>query len=544
MGGISLEGGNSVAVDAQGNVYTTGYFQGNADFDPGPGTYTLSSGGSAIFVSKLDASGNFIWAKAMGGSNLQNGANSIAVDANGNVYTSGEFIDTVDFDPGPGSYTLSTNPGFYNIFISKLDASGNFVWAKAIGPAGSNYSYALALDVFANVYITGTFFGTVDFDPGVGIYNLTSGSQVNNLYVAKFDVNGNFIWAKHMNGVSSSYGAFGWSIGVDNSGNVYTEGTFSGEIDFDPGVSTYTLSSLNGSFISKLDASGNFLWAKQIDGVRPNGMALDPNANIISTGFFNGVVDFDPGVGTYTLATLSSSNSIAYISKLDFSGNFIWAKTLNSIPSGTPGAPSSTGKSITTDFLGNVYTTGKFNKTTDFNPGSGVDTLSSMNGNVFLSKLNSSGNFIWAGQIGGNTIDVGYSGPSIASDAASNIYLTGIFFGTCDFNPTVGIFTLNAIGGGDIFTIKLEQNANDVSENFLGDHLSIFPNPSSGIFTIEGEIIKAKIAVYDVIGKCVWSKEYRNETDPKIALGFQPKGIYFLEIMSEGQRTVKKIVID
>jgi len=173
LGGVSSDVGSSIAVDAFGNVYTTGYFQGTADFDPGPGAFNLTSaGGGDIFISKLDASGNFVWAKQMGGTSEDVGY-SIAVDASGNVFTTGYFEGTADFDPGPGTFNL-TSAGNTDIFISKLDASGNFVWAKQLGGTDYDSGVSIALDTSGNVYTTGWFQGTVDFDPGPGTFNLTS----------------------------------------------------------------------------------------------------------------------------------------------------------------------------------------------------------------------------------------------------------------------------------------------------------------------------------------------------------------------------------
>ena len=119
MGGTLTEIGLGNAVDGSGNVYTTGYFEGTADFDPGAGTANLTSAGSSdIFVSKLDANGNFLWAKSMGGTASDIGY-SIAVDGSDNVYTTGYFGGTVDFDPGAGTASL-TSAGGLDIFVSKL----------------------------------------------------------------------------------------------------------------------------------------------------------------------------------------------------------------------------------------------------------------------------------------------------------------------------------------------------------------------------------------------------------------------------------------
>jgi hypothetical protein len=121
----------SIAVDGSGNVYTTGFFTGTVDFDPGPGISNLTCAGDKdIFISKLDAMGNFLWAKSMGGINIDWG-NSIALDGAGNVYTTGFFEGSADFDPGAGSNILSTTgEGDFDLYISKLDPAGNFVLGK------------------------------------------------------------------------------------------------------------------------------------------------------------------------------------------------------------------------------------------------------------------------------------------------------------------------------------------------------------------------------------------------------------------------------
>src|SRR5258706_6482447 len=143
---------------------------------------------------------NFKWAKQMGGTGAYAAGSSTAVDAAGNVYTSGVFSNTVDFDPGPGTYNL-TSTGTYDMFISKLDSSGNFIWVKAMG-GNSSLDIAggssITLDAAGNVYITGTFEGTVDFDPGPGLFTLsvTGNFRTRASFVLKLDSDGNFIWAK------------------------------------------------------------------------------------------------------------------------------------------------------------------------------------------------------------------------------------------------------------------------------------------------------------------------------------------------------------
>ena len=153
MGGTTYypdASGLGIAVDASGNVYATGVFRGIVDFDPGPGTFNLtSSGGFDIFVQKLDASGNFLWARRMGGTDSDVGK-GIAVDASGNVYTTGLFGGTVDFNPGAGTALLAS-AGSSDIFVSKLDASGNFLWAVSMGGTSTDIGFGIAVGASGNV---------------------------------------------------------------------------------------------------------------------------------------------------------------------------------------------------------------------------------------------------------------------------------------------------------------------------------------------------------------------------------------------------------
>lgn len=460
FGGATNDDGFDIAVDDSGNVYTTGSFEGTVDFDPGVGTYNLTSSGlSDIFISKLNASGNFVWAKRIGGNSVYSDEGlSIAVDDSGNVYTTGIFGGTVDFDPGIGTYNLTGSPT--GMFISKLNASGNFVWAKQISGTGAVWGRSIAVDASGNVYTTGDFGGTADFDPGTGYFNLTS-NGLQDIFVSKLDSSGNFIFAKQIGGTNYDYGI---SIAVDGSENVYTTGNFIGTVDFDPsGAGTYNFTSFSiveDVFISKLDASGNFVWAKQIGGTGSDlgqSIAVDASGNVYTTGNFGGTADFDPGVGIYNLTNTFGGYDI-FISKLSSSGNFVWAKNIG----GT--ADNNSAYSIAVDGSGNVYTTGYFKNLVDFDPGAGTYNLGSVGGyDIFISQLDPSGNFILAKQIGGTNDD---NGCSIDVDGNGNIYITGYFWGTADFNPNAsGIFNLSSAGGHDVFVCKFDFLSASISSH-------------------------------------------------------------------------------
>ncbi|MEN7548784.1 SBBP repeat-containing protein [Rapidithrix thailandica] len=444
------KGGNavsqSIVVDSEGNMYTTGYFQGTVDFDPGTGTHDLSPKGAYdIFVQKLDREGNFVWAKSMGGSNFDYGY-SIVVDSEGNVYTTGYFQGTVDFDPGAGIHNLSAK-GARDIFIQKLDREGNFVWAKSMGGSSNDGGYSMMVDAEDNVYTIGYFSETADFDPGAGTHNL-SAKGARDIFIQKLDRDGNFVWAKSMGGSNSNDGQ---SIALDSEGNIYITGYFTGTTDFDPGAGTHNLSAkgyYTDIFVQKLDREGNFVWAKSMGGDDSDvgqSIAVDSEGNVYTTGYFKTTADFDPGAGTHPLSTKGAYD--IFIQKLDREGNFVWAKSMG-------GGSDDLGYSIAVDSENNVYTTGRFQETVDFNPGTGTHHLSAKGDfDIFIQKLDGDGNFVWAKSMGGNSYD---TGRAIFLDQKGSIYTTGYFQETVDFDPGTGISNLNS-GEGTIFIQKLAQ---------------------------------------------------------------------------------------
>jgi predicted outer membrane repeat protein len=449
LGGTGRDRGDNIALDSSGNVYTTGTFTGTVDFDPGPGIYNLTTSGSetGVFISKLDSNGNFIWAKYVDKWSPGGGPFNIAVDSNSNVYTMGDFTGSVDFDPGPEVYNL-TSIGESDIFLFKLDSNGNFIWAKSIGGTSYDSGNDIALDSGSNIYITGSFRDTVDFDPGAGIYNLTCTGQYA-IFISKLDSNGDFVWAKNMSGPNRGTGN---SITVDVDGDVYTTGSFSNTIDFDPNASTYDLTSygVNDIFISKLDSNGDFVWAKNMGGPTSDmsegiEIAIDPIGNVYTTGTFSNTADFDPGPGTYNLTGLASFSDI-FISKLDRNGSFVWAKNIN-------GVMFLNSFGLVVDINGDTYTTGIFENTVDFDPGTGVYNLTTAGGkDIFLSKLDNTGSFLWAKRLGGPSTDSSFD---MVMDSSNNIYATGLFESTADFDPDNGTNNLTSVGDFDVFITKL-----------------------------------------------------------------------------------------
>ncbi|MBI3175959.1 MAG: S-layer homology domain-containing protein [Chloroflexi bacterium] len=321
MGGkYSWAEGYGIAVDAAGNIYTTGHFVGTVDFDPGPGKANLtftSSGAMVSFVSKLDANGNYVLAKITGSSmgTLDAHLLAIVVDTTGNIYTAGNFAGVGDFDPGTGEFNLDCSyPGAQCGFLSKLDGNGNFVLAEKVATGIK----AITLDSGNNILATGydAVLASSYHSPSFPF------PMIDYIVIFKFDNNGNIIWENEMGAQQpNTAGGIGKSIAVDISDNVYVTGAFIGTLDFDPGPGVYTLTSAGDSdiFISKWDSNGNLVLAKGMGGDSYDGgskIAVDTQGNMFTIGSFTGTVDFDPGPGTANLTSHTGGYDI-FVSKLD-----------------------------------------------------------------------------------------------------------------------------------------------------------------------------------------------------------------------------------
>jgi len=466
LGGAGSDRGYSIAVDAFGNVFTTGHFVGTVDFDPGPDSLNLTSAGlDDVFISKIDALGNLVWARQLGGADFDNGL-GISLDGLGNLYIIGAFRGTSDFDPGVNTFSMAS-AGNTDIFICKLDESGDFIWARNMGGTSDDIGHSIAVDASGNVYATGPFQGTADFDPSAGTVNLTATST--DIYICKLDFSGNLLWVKQISGVTNSPNRV---ISLDSFGNVLTTGSFGGTVDFDPGIGTFILTPEGGIdiFIAKFDSSGNFVFAKNIGGTSNDfgaSIFADNLGNVYTTGVFGGVADFDPGVGGFYLTSAGLGD--VFVSKLNALGNFVWGRSFG-------GASNEYGYCIAADDFGNVYTTGYFGGASDFDPGAATYSLTPIGwDDIYVSKLDSAGNFLWVKQSGGLGKDIGFS---LALDASGNVYTTGYFSGTADFDPGIGVYELTSFGGSDIFLQKLtprptvsvfnDVNINCVRENEIG----------------------------------------------------------------------------
>ncbi|HYD21316.1 MAG TPA: SBBP repeat-containing protein [Flavipsychrobacter sp.] len=520
--------GGKIGVDNDGNIYVAGRFNEDFDFDPGPAVFSLSSyGGNHSFVLKLDPFGDFIWVKDMGNQTAIANMSMMCMemDREANIFFACSIGGTatpmtIDVDPGPNVYNIlcPANTG-NDILIEKLDSAGNFMWAKQISGNNDKDPHGLAVDTLSNVYVTGQFRATADFDPDAGISNLTSTASYD-AFIAKYDSAGNYQWAKQ---ISSGFNEAGNDIATDVFGNVVVTGFFdAGTVDFDPGPGVYSITAADRDmFVLKLRSDGGFAWANS---VHPGGndrglrIATDGHGNVYTTGDFFGGADFDPGPGEYWLS------AGVYIQKLDSAGNFAWARAF----------PADVPADITVDQTNDVYLVGSYTSGGDFDPGPGVFTLSGNDGG-FIEKLCGTSLAISADD---STLCVGDQA-QLTTPAITGATYTWTMDGTVIAGSsntitvsTPGVYEVYVTGGcpnasGPLYV----YDCLGVGETMKADRIVIYPNPFDDVIAVKELELNDHIYLIDVTGRAVHS--WQGTKGNTFTTGDLTPGYYLLRIVNE-----------
>jgi hypothetical protein len=405
---------------------------------------------------------SYVWANSTGSQSFSSEIQptAMALDASNNVYTIGTFTGTVDFNPGVGVANLTSSSQNYDTYIQKLDANGNFVSAISLAGNGYTSGQAIETDANGNVYIVGSFDSPVDFDPGATVNSISPlGNQ--DAFILKLNSSGMFQWVKTF-GSANFVSCSALSLAIDNNNDIILSGFFADVVDFNPGPAVNALGATGfaDQFILKLNSAGNFVWAKAFLGSDYiNPYQLTTDAN-------NNIFSSGTFYGTYdfdpgigqTNLSASQTDDI-YITKLNSNGDFIWAKKL-----GNNNYENVEG--LVTDQAGNTYITATFIDTLDTDPGANIVNLITQNDAILILKLNSSGNFVWSKKIDGN----GYTYPeNIDINNQGHIYLTGYFDGVADFDPGNSVYNLTSAGDYDIFISKYDENGNFILAKNIGD---------------------------------------------------------------------------
>ena len=547
FGGSNYENLYGATIDHKNNIYITGAFIGSIDLDPGEDEYIINTPYNHwydTYMVKINSDGELIHAHSTGSIGADF-APMIFVDEGLNYYISGTFATTIDADPGPDSLFFTANYGD-DIFFQKFNKIDQLQWAFHL-ETHDDFDEISEIDVDeeGNTYITGDFTGTVDFDPGEAVYELTS-NGMNDLFVMKLDSNGNLLWAKNIGGW---YEDFGQNIHLTTVGNVLLTGCFKGEVDFDPGYETTVLNSAGSydSFFLNLTSDGEFNWVKKIGGIGPDYISVleaDNNDNIIVGGSFRIQADFDPDPEEEFLLDGSSSMNL-YILKLYENGIFQWVSAFNN-------DESSYVHTIAIDSADNVYFASNFDEVIDIVPGdSSYIVIPVGNTDFFIEKLNTNGEFDSAIIMGSNQFE--YI-KTILLDDMTNLYTVGIFSNSPEYNLNNTSASVTSVGSIDVFIQKIDLTFVDTTTidtthifEYPGIGLSIYPNPNKGNFMIKSSDLNPgiyKLKMLNYTGQTIFEKSVNINGVFEEEIQFSERGAYLIEISdNKSLRIVKRVFI-
>lgn len=452
------------AMDSQGNVYASGIYSGTITIG---NSVTWAGGNADGFLAKYDNDGNPVWVKSFGGA-ADDVALDVAVDSSDNLYITGYFQGAgalaFDADPGPGVYLLEQLSPILSrdCFIIKLDSNGDFVWAKQVSnPSGFNVnedSKSIEVDSAGNVYIGGSFV-YADFDPDPNtsfeLFSTNGGSSPDG-FLLKLDTDGNFVWVKTLGSTGIVEIV---DMEFDTNEDILLGGRFRNTVDLDPNAGTSTFTSNGGDdlFMAKLSSDGDYIWGQAFGG---SGLDVfksihDRPSGVYVEGMFSGTVDLNPTAGTNTY--VSNGPYDAYLSKFDTDGNYEFSYVL-----GGETTALEHFYDIAEGFNGNLFVTGSFNGTTDFD-NSAAEAITTSNGNTdnFLMEMTTAGEYVNHWTTGGaNTEDF----PQLYFNDDNHILTMGAFRSpSVDFNPFAGEDIINVVGfyDGYFSRYNLFNNGND-----------------------------------------------------------------------------------
>lgn len=346
------------AADGQGNVFLAGTYGGQPDFDPTVGTDIVPCN-TGMFTTKLGSDGSYKWTRCVPGTSTI--PNYIAVDRVGNALITGAFAGTLDFNPGAGVDSHTSN-GQSDIFVMKLLNNGDYGWTRTLGSVSAQPNEegrGIAVGSNDTVVIVGRFLDSVDFDPSAGVdTHISAGST--DVFVTQYYADGSYGWTRTLGGAETDYAD---AVSVDRLGNVYFTGyIFGSNIDFDP-TSGVDLHDTSGSFVTSLQTNGAYRWTiTDLSASEGTGVAADGAGRVIVAGIVGAGIEVEG---------LSLGQVPEWIARI------------------TPSTPASaTAQDLAVDSFDNAVIAGSFYESVDFDPSNGMDTHTS-NGSrdVFVTKL-------------------------------------------------------------------------------------------------------------------------------------------------------------
>lgn len=507
----------------------------------------------------------------------------MVTDNKGNVFVAGSFSSQ---ELTIGTIVLKNNGKAFSGadgFLAKYDQNGKVLWASAIGGGAEERIYGISTDTDGDLYVTGEF-----NSPTLKFGNITINCYLNDIFLAKYDPNGNVAWAKDFPGESSE----GLKIACDNDGNIYIVGDFLWDY-FKIDSNTYKSNGGNDFFIMKCDTSGRVVWSKAIGGTSDDyiqNIALDGNGSLYCSGYFISpsltfgkiplnnhtkkgyfsdvfVVKYDTSgkeiwansfggkdddiatgltysnsgdiyfTGWFNSSSIQLGNTTLlksgiynnFIVKMDSASNIAWAKKI---------VTYSLFNIITSDESNNIYLAGSFTSSSVFFG----KTILKNNGShdIFIIKSDSGGNIVWYKTIGGDSEDIP---TSLITDRKGNIYLSGFFQSKFLNLDSTKLFNTDSLEmTEDIFIAKIGNVQTSINQVKKPQAFHLFPNPTTSTLTIQYTSTQnLSLTIYNLQGKPILQTIHlSNQPNQQIDISTLPSGMYFLKTGESVKKFVKE----
>ncbi|MCE3278128.1 MAG: hypothetical protein K0S44_319 [Bacteroidetes bacterium] len=514
---------NSVQTDLSGNIYISGSYHDTLSF----ADTNLYSSYFQSYIAKLNPLGIVLWIKK-----IDSMVKGCKVDKDGYLYLFGYYNSMMTASP----YSNDTLQGVNNSYIMRFDTNGNFIWVKQIG-SGSGYEIIndICIDGDGYIYIAGNITHTAHF----GNYTLVSNPYNSDMFIAKYDNTGACLWVKQSN---TDFNADACSLSLSAFGELYVTGYFRGTAF--GGISSH-IDSLGyiteDMFIAKYHNNGNLIWAKGAGGDNTDSgrkVVTEDNGNCYVAGRMLGTATF----GENTNQQIITGDFGSYfLAKYDNEGNLNWVRDGSSLSEVFVGG-------LTIDQNG-LYISGTFGAKINVNGNEyTVSGQSGLRSDIYIVKYDYSGQFKWFKQSTSNLNYSFASCSSIISDNTENIYLTGTYNNDILFDGFIIDDSDNDDYGNNGFIIKLkDEQVIGISEMNSENQFLIYPNPTGGFIVITNlsdDPPQLKISVKNQLGQIIYTSLDFNLQQKIIDFTKQRKGIYFVEVISDDLRSVKKVVVN
>lgn len=534
-GGPQSDTASDVAMDADGNHFVSGTFNGTATF----GNHSISAADedpnntwSDAFLVKFGPDGEALWARR-GGTGVWNSfGNAVAAGPDGSVFWAGYTTALSTFDGGDNDDGELEAVASWEAFIAKYDADGNLQWVEGLLGLGDNTGHGLTVDADGNVY----FVGTIDGSATIGGVSISAISG-RDAFVVKLDPEGNALWGVAMGGSQSNSA---YEVDLHPEGGVVVSGQFRGVMT--AGDFPLQSSGLTDTFVARIDGEGDVVWASKLGAQGDDynrGVAVAPDGSVYITGSFEQEIL----VGTDILA--SPNFSSVYIAKLDASGTPEWGRRV-------AGSSFDFGEAVAVDAEGNVYATGYVNGAFFVSTGTGDDESHQTAGDDdgYLAVYSPEGELLSFETIGGTNRDRG-QGVAV-SDAVGRLAVAGWYRQTM----TVGDDTIVGPGGNDVFlafgeTVIGPIVASEPIAETDTARLAVYPNPvaaSGAVALTLDRTQEVRVEVFDLLGRRVATLHHGTApagTEVRLDLDAStlPAGVYVVRVTGETVQTARRVTV-